>query len=247
MSASALKKIIIVGGHGNVALRLARLLAPKHDVTSIIRNDAHIPDITSLSAKPLLLSLEDAPISSFSAAFQGKDIVYFSAGAGGKGGPERTRKIDYEGAVKVFDAIEQVQGAKPRLILVSAIDSRDVDKVPDHYNEADIAVSKNYRATLPVYAEAKYDADKDLVQRTAFKWTILRPGYLSNDPGAGKGDIGKTHISNAISRDDVAQVLALLADREDAAGLALDLVGGDTPLDEGLDAAIKKRVTAWTG
>lgn len=41
--------------------------------------------------------------------------------------------MDYEGAVKVFDAIEGVKGSKPRLILVSAIDIRDPDKVPAHY------------------------------------------------------------------------------------------------------------------
>ncbi|KII83703.1 hypothetical protein PLICRDRAFT_119013 [Plicaturopsis crispa FD-325 SS-3] len=247
MTSSASKKIIIVGGHGNVALRLARILAPKHDVTSIIRNDEHSADITAVSATPLHLSLEDAPVSSLTEAFQGKDIVYFSAGAGGKGGPERTRKVDYEGAVKVFDAIEQVQGAKPRLILVSAIDSRDPDKVPEYYNETDISISKRIRTVLAAYVQAKYDADKDLVKRTAFKWTILRPGQLTHDPGVGKGDIGRTHLSNAVTRDDVAQVLALLADREDASGLALDIVGGETPLEEGLNTAIQNRVTAWVG
>lgn len=68
------------------------------------------------------------------------DVVYFVAGAGGKGGEERTRKVDYEGAVKVFDAIELVKGEKmmmmkkPRLILLSAIDVRDPEgKVPAHY------------------------------------------------------------------------------------------------------------------
>jgi hypothetical protein len=35
----------------------------------------------------------------------------------------------------------------------------------------------------------------------------------------------------------------LLVDREDAAGLALDVVGGTTPLAEALDAAIKKGET----
>jgi hypothetical protein len=41
--------------------------------------------------------------------------------------------VDYEGALKVFDAIEGVKASKPRLILVSAIDIRDPDKVPAHY------------------------------------------------------------------------------------------------------------------
>ncbi|KZT21333.1 NAD(P)-binding protein [Neolentinus lepideus HHB14362 ss-1] len=241
------KRVVIVGGHGNVALRLARLIGPSNDVTSIIRTPEHEPDIITTSAKSLLLSLEDASVSEFTSVFQGKDVVYFSAGAGGRGGPERTKKVDYEGALKVFDAIEGVRGQKPRLILVSAIDVRDPEKVPEWYDEADLDVSKRYRDTLATYVHWKYEADKNLVQRTAFPWTILRPSGLSNEPGTGKADIGRTHITRNISRDDVARTLALLLDRPDAAGLALDLVGGQTPLEDGLDTAIKNKVTAWIG
>lgn len=116
-----------------VSLRLARLLASTHDVTSIIRNPAQAPDIEAIKATPLVLSLADAPVGDFTAAFTGADVVYFSAGAGGAGGEELTKKIDYEGAVKVFDALEGVQDAKPLLILVSAIDVRDPEKIPAHY------------------------------------------------------------------------------------------------------------------
>ena len=148
---SMAKKIIIVGGHGNVSfsgglavetadmnikqvsLRLARLLSPSHSVTSLIRNPDHQQDILDTSAEPLLLSLEDASVSDLSKAFAGYDVVYFSAGAGANGGEERTKKVDYEGAVKVFDAIEGTSGVKPRLILVSAVDIRDPEKIPAHY------------------------------------------------------------------------------------------------------------------
>ena len=119
-----------------IALRLAHLLANKHKVTSIIRTPEHVADIEAASAKPLLLSLEEASIADFSKAFEGADVVVWSAGAGGKGGAERTKAVDYEGAVKVFDAIEGVKGTKPRLILVSAVDVRDPDKIPAHYVRA---------------------------------------------------------------------------------------------------------------
>jgi len=36
-------------------------------------------------------------------------------------------------------------------------------------------------------------------------------------------------------------------DREDAAGLAIDIVGGDTPIQEGLNEAIKKGETDFLG
>ncbi|KAL0952699.1 hypothetical protein HGRIS_006935 [Hohenbuehelia grisea] len=240
-------KIIIVGGHGKVALRLAKLLSSRHEVTSIVRTPEHEADIKAASATPLQLSLEESPLSEFSKAFEAKDVVYFSAGAGGKGGEERTKAVDYEGAVKVFDAIEAVQGKKPRLVLVSAIDIRDPEKIPAHYTEEDIALSKRVRGAIPAYIKWKYEADKNLAKRTTFKWTMLRPGGLTDEPGTGKATIGRTHLSPTIARDDVAAVLALLAEREDAAGLGIDLVGGETPLADALDAAIKKGETDFLG
>lgn len=116
-----------------MSLRLAKLLSPTHSVHSIIRNPEQSQDIKETGATPLVLSLEDDPISKFSNVFTGQDVVYFSAGAGGKGGEERTKAVDYQGAIKIFDALEGVQGPKPRLILVSAIDIRDPDKIPAHY------------------------------------------------------------------------------------------------------------------
>ncbi|KAJ7258048.1 NADH(P)-binding-domain-containing protein [Mycena haematopus] len=247
MATSILKKIVIVGGHGNVSLRLARILGPSNAVTSIIRTPAHEEDIKAASATPLLLSLEAAPVADFTAAFQGTDVVYFSAGAGGKGGEERTKAVDYEGAVKVFDAIEAVKGTRPRLILVSAIDIRDPNKIPPHYTEDDIALSTRMRGHIAAYMHWKYEADKNLVKRDAFKWTILRPGGLNNESGTGKASIGRTHLTPTISRDDVATALALLLERDDAAGLAIDMVGGDTPISAGLDAMIKKGETDFLG
>ena len=82
---------------------------------------------------PLVVSLEHSPVSAFTEAFNGADTVVFSAGAGGKDGPERTRTVDYEGAVKVFDAIEAVRGKKPHLLHVSAADVRDPDQIPPHW------------------------------------------------------------------------------------------------------------------
>lgn len=38
-------------------------------------------------------------------------------------------------------------------------------------------------------------------------------------------------------------MLALLVDRPDAAGLALDIIGGDQPIEKALAAAIQDRVT----
>ena len=74
--------------------------------------------MTSISPAiiPIVASIEDDPVSKFTEIFQDSEVVVFSAGAGGKGGPDRTEKVDYGGALKVFDAIEAVnrEGEKPR-------------------------------------------------------------------------------------------------------------------------------------
>ena len=117
-------------------MRLARLLASRANtnVLSIFRNAEHSNEVAATGANTLVLSLEDAPKEKFADVFEGKDVVYFSAGAGGKGAPERTRQVDYEGALKIFDAIELVKGPKPRVIMVSAIDVRDRSTTkPPHY------------------------------------------------------------------------------------------------------------------
>lgn len=65
--------------------------------------------------------------------------------------------------------------------------------------QADIDVSERMRAAIPAYMHWKYEADKNLSKRTAFKWSILRPGGLTNNPGTGKASIGITHITESIS------------------------------------------------
>jgi hypothetical protein len=93
---------------------------------SIIRKEEHIPEIAAISpsAIPLVISLESSPASEFTAVFSGADTAVVSAGAGGKESPEGTRTVDYEGAVKVFDALEPGGRSRkwPHLLLVSSAD-----------------------------------------------------------------------------------------------------------------------------
>lgn len=55
------------------------------------------------------------------------------------------------------------------------------------------------RGAIPAYMKWKYEADKNLVKRDAFKWFILRPGGLNNNPGVGKAAIGRTHVTETVS------------------------------------------------
>ncbi|KAB5592867.1 hypothetical protein CTheo_3656 [Ceratobasidium theobromae] len=242
--------LAIVGGHGKVALHLARLaVARSHQVTSLIRDPAHAQDITDIGAVPKLISLEDAPAADFTALFTetNADVVCFSAGAGGKGGEERTKAVDYLGAVKIFDAIDAVPGKKPRLVLVSGLDVGNQDTFPDHYNEQDKQLALRIRKAIAAWYKWKYEAEKVLLKRS-FEWIILRPGGLDDNPGTGTADIGRTHLTSTISRQDVARALLHLATvPSKAAGLAIDMAGGTSPIEPALDAFIAKGITDWLG
>ncbi|KAJ2919590.1 hypothetical protein MD484_g800, partial [Candolleomyces efflorescens] len=245
------KNVVIIGGHGKVALRLTRLLSPSHKLTSVIRSNSEdqIKDVVEAGSTPFVLSLEDDQAQAkFTDLFNTTkaDVVFFTAGAGYRASEERTKKIEYEAVVNVLDAIEN-STVKPRFLIISAVDIRDPTKVPEHYNEDDKKLSERMRQMMPAYFQWRYEADKNLVARTAFKWTILRPGGLTEEPGAGKASIGKTHLTVTISRDDLASILAALLDREDASGFAIDTVGGSVPIAEGLDAFIARGETDWIG
>lgn len=59
-------------------------------------------------------------------------------------------------------------------------------------------MAERMRKAIPAYVKWKYEADKNLVKRTAFQWTILRPGGLSDGAGTGKVEIGRTHITETV-------------------------------------------------
>lgn len=61
--------------------------------------------------------------------------------------------------------------------------------------------------------QAKYDADHNLAQRTAFQWTILRPGHLTHEPGTGRAIVGKAPLNSSISvRSLLAPAFGMTAD-----------------------------------
>ena len=76
-------RVIIVGGHGKVALRAARLLSQRGDeVTALIRNPDHAADVRAAGATPVRFDVEDATDADFGDAIASTtDDVVDSTGA----------------------------------------------------------------------------------------------------------------------------------------------------------------------
>ena len=207
--------VAIAGGHGQIALRLTRLLSERGDeVRSLIRNPDHADDIRDAGGDPVVCDLEEADDALVANAVRGADAVVFAAGAGPGSGSQRKGTMDLGGAVKLIAAAKA--GDIRRYVMVSSINAD-----PDHPGDD----------TFSVYLRAKGEADAALAA-SGLDYTIVRPGPLTNDPGTGRValDAGRGDVT----RDDVAAVLAAVLHEPGTIGRTFELSGGDTPIDEAL-------------
>jgi hypothetical protein len=82
--------IVIAGGHGQIARRLATLLVARGDrVRSLIRNPDHAADLRADGSAPVVCDLEQAEVEDVAGAIAGADAVVFAAGAGPGSGAQR--------------------------------------------------------------------------------------------------------------------------------------------------------------
>lgn len=205
--------------------------------------DSSSKDIEALGATPHILSLEDCSVSDIAALVTSVSprAVIFSAGAGGKGAPERTRAVDLEGLKKVAQALESTPCK--RLLVVSAVDVRDRSAgYPAHYDENSRKASDEVWDRIGRYMQAKYEADVFLRQ-SGLQFTILRPGRLTHEPAAGC-EIGLTQMGST-SRALVAEVLLACALEDGTIGLTLDVLDGKKSVKEEVDKCVRLRIDAW--
>jgi uncharacterized protein YbjT (DUF2867 family) len=212
--------VAIAGGHGQVALRLERLLAAGgHRARGIIRNPDHAADLSAAGAEPVVLDLELAAVDDVAEAIAGADAVVFAAGAGPGSGPARKQTVDLGAATLLIDAC-RAAGVE-RYVMVSSIGAHAPEEAS---------------GSMGPYLQAKAGADEAL-RASGLAWTIVRPGSLTDDPGTGRVRVTE-ELGNrgAVPRDDVAAVLlATLVDRA-AVGRTFELFAGDTPVAEALAA-----------
>jgi uncharacterized protein YbjT (DUF2867 family) len=205
--------VVVAGGHGKVGIRLLRLLADRgHRARGLIRNPEHVGDLADAGAEAVICDME--ALDDLSGYCAGADAVVFAAGAGPGSGPERKRTVDYGAAVKLMEA-----GIR-RYVMVSAIGAGRPDEWSDQ---------------MRPYYEAKADADRRLLE-SGLDHTIVRPGALTDDPGAGLVTVGTDLAGGEIPRDDVAAALLAVLETPSSIGKTFELVSGETPIDEAVGA-----------
>ncbi|HYQ34620.1 MAG TPA: SDR family oxidoreductase [Mycobacterium sp.] len=209
-------RIAVIGGHGKVALQLARILTDRGDeVSSLFRNPDHSDDVAATGARPVVADIERLDTDALAGLLAGYDAVVFSAGAGG-GNPARTYAVDRDAATRVIDAAARA-GVR-RFVMVSYFGAGLDHGVP----QGD--------SFFP-YAEAKAAADAHL-RASDLDWTMLGPGRLTLEPATGHIAVGKG--KGEVSRADVALVVAAALQDNSTIGRTIEFNNGDVPIAEAL-------------
>jgi uncharacterized protein YbjT (DUF2867 family) len=210
----ATMRIIIAGGHGKIALRLAKLLGA--GAVGLVRNPAHLADVEATGAEAVLCDLEKASVEEVTEILRGADAVVFAAGAGPGSGTARKDTVDRAASVLMADAAERA-GVRT-FLQISGIGA---GKPP----------APGTDQVWAAYIKAKTEAEEDLRERD-LDWTILRPGRLTDEPGIGLVRLAPEVPPGSVPRDDVAAVIAALLRAPGAGRRTLELVTGDTPVGE---------------
>ena len=213
-------RVVIIGGHGKVALRLAPQLVERGDeVTSVFRNPDHESEVAGTGATPVVADVQQLSTEELTEVLRGHDAVVWSAGAGG-GDPERTYAVDRDAAIRTMDAAEAA--GVDRYVMVSFLGASRDNMVPED------------DSFFP-YMEAKIDADEHL-RSSGLAWTILQPGALTLDEPTGRIDVldGPVDGDASVARGDVAAVAAAVLADASTTKRSIGFRNGSTPINEAL-------------
>lgn len=211
-------RVVIAGGHGQIALRLERLLADAgHQPVGLVRSPDHVPDLERVGAAAVVLDLERADVGELARVVEGADAVVFAAGAGPGSGAARKETVDRAAAALLADAAERA-GVR-RYLMVS---SMGTDRADPHSDDV-----------FQVYLRAKAAADEDL-RRRDLDWTIVQPGRLTDEDGTGQVTLDPDAKPREVPREDVAATLLAALEEPATIRRQFTLLSGTTPIAQAL-------------
>ncbi len=211
-------KIIVFGANGQIGQLFIDKVKKEeiHEVTAAVRKVEQVKEFKSKGVNAKLTDLEGS-VNDLADLINGYDAVVFTAGSGGKTGPDKTLLVDLDGAVKTMEAAMEA-GAK-RYLMVSALQANN---------------RENWNHKIKPYYVAKHYADRCLME-SKLDYTIVRPGGLTNDPGTGKVAVGPQLERGHVAREVVADVLLACLGKESTIGKAFDLSEGEDSIDSALE------------
>ncbi|RKQ33525.1 SDR family oxidoreductase [Oceanobacillus halophilus] len=211
-------KVLLIGANGQIGKHVVQLLkdSKEHTLRAMVRSEEQAQELKKSGVEAVVANLEGS-VAEIAEAMNGCDAVIFSAGSGGKTGPDKTLLVDLDGAVKSVEAAEKA-GAK-RFVMVSAFQAHDRESWKD--------------SPIKPYMVAKHYADRLLVA-SELNYTIVRPGGLLNEPGTGQVKAAENLEAGTIPREDVARVVVSALNKENTYKRSFDLISGENSVEEAL-------------
>lgn len=194
--------VLVMGASGRVGRKVVALLqAGGHNVfagTQHPHADLEIP------ALPVSM-IDD--LDTIKEALKGHDLDAIFQVAGSRG--ENLLQVDAYGAIKLEQAAEEL--GIDRFIMLSSFNATE----PSLWSEQ-----------LRDYYIAKFFADNWLIKETSLNYTILQPGFLTEEIGTGKITINPT-VMGANSIDNVAATLVASLDEPATYRKVITMADGD--------------------
>lgn len=214
-----MSKIMIIGGHGKVALRLAPLLVERGDeVTSVFRDPDQKPEVAATGAKTAIHDVAALSTEEMAILMRGQDAVVWSAGAGGSG-RETTYAVDRDAAIRSMDAAKVAN--VNRYVMMSYLRARQGHGV---------ATDQPFYP----YIESKRIADEYL-RKTSLDYTIVAGDILSFDDPTGKIDLVLLPAeTTTVPRGDVAATIAAVLKDDSTVRTSIDIATGATTIAEAI-------------
>lgn len=213
--------VLIAGGHGRIARALGRRLDEQGvRVRGIIRDPSQRDDLATIGMESLVLDLEEVDAGVVARAASDATAIVFAAGAGPGSGPERKETVDYGAAVKLIAAAHEA--GIERYVMISSMGADDPPDGDDVFH---------------VYLRAKARADSALMD-SGLRWTIVRPGRLTDQEPTGRVTLARSVERGEVPRADVAHVLAACLRDDRTVGHVLEVVGGETPIEEAIERVV---------
>lgn len=212
-------RVLVVGANGQIGKNIVSLLGKdnQYTVKAMIRKKEQANDLEKLGAETVIADLETE--TGVKEAASGCDAIIFTAGSGGKTGADKTMLVDLDGAFKSIEAAEE--HSIKRFIMVSALHSDS----PEQWKEG-----------MEHYYTAKRRADERL-RNSKLEYTILRPGWLTNDAGKGTIEASKRLGKDGhISRQDVAAAAVQTLSLNNTYQQTIEMIEGKTPIQKALQS-----------
>jgi uncharacterized protein YbjT (DUF2867 family) len=205
-------KTLVIGANGQIG----RMFCSKahnagFQLRAMVRETAQAAQFKEQGIETVVADLE----GDFQEALHGCDQIVFTAGAGAKGGPDKTLLVDLYGAIRTVD-FAKAQGLR-RMIIVSAMRSTVPQIAPDF---------------LRPYAAAKFAADHYL-RTSGLPYLILLPGRLVDEPASARiRTVRDDSLPITVSRENVAECLVSALRYDSLCNQQIILLEGDEDIDE---------------